>query len=419
MRNIFGFVGLAIIGLFLGVTALKNDFVAKIGGNNQMAAVSEAVQKETDETKDTKDTEEEECDTENTKTDETKETEKTDETKETEKTDETKETEEEGCDTSTEEDGQALGEILLSFYVDIDDDAERLDHKKQVVTSLDIPAKGNTEEDYDTAMKAFLQDKSILSKIPDEYVLKIETAQIKYEKTDDTKTAEEVEQVDERQTRKRSTSMSSGSYIKKSNDVKKNTSTTDKDSSKATLASSQKSSGSESEVIKVRQNYLQEVKALTEKLEIIGNNDTGYVEDDVKYIKTEIQDIVAKVVVLSDVVHSSRGSSSTETERQSVVTNTTGDSSTSASSSNSGGGSFSSNNADEPLIKQRIVIRGNRGESVGELQSFLNTRGAGLSVDNIFGPLTEGAVKTFQEKYGLEVDGIVGLKTLTLLEVLL
>lgn len=48
------------------------------------------------------------------------------------------------------------------------------------------------------------------------------------------------------------------------------------------------------------------------------------------------------------------------------------------------------------------------GESVKDLQSALNKNGGKLTVDGIFGPLTEAAVKIFQGVRGLVVDGIVG-----------
>lgn len=49
---------------------------------------------------------------------------------------------------------------------------------------------------------------------------------------------------------------------------------------------------------------------------------------------------------------------------------------------------------------------GSKGEDVKVLQQKLN-----LSVDGIFGPLTEEGVKEFQKEKGLSVDGIVGPKT--------
>lgn len=58
------------------------------------------------------------------------------------------------------------------------------------------------------------------------------------------------------------------------------------------------------------------------------------------------------------------------------------------------------------------IQNGNSGPLVGALQSDLNyDDNAGLAVDWQFGPLTEAAVKTFQSKHGLSVDGVVGPHT--------
>jgi peptidoglycan hydrolase-like protein with peptidoglycan-binding domain len=48
------------------------------------------------------------------------------------------------------------------------------------------------------------------------------------------------------------------------------------------------------------------------------------------------------------------------------------------------------------------------GLAVGVLQADLNRHGAKLKIDEVFGPLTEAAVKIFQKVRGLVVDGIVG-----------
>lgn len=50
--------------------------------------------------------------------------------------------------------------------------------------------------------------------------------------------------------------------------------------------------------------------------------------------------------------------------------------------------------------------KGSKGESVKVLQEFLK-----ISVDGNFGPKTESAVKSYQKKNGLIVDGVVGPKT--------
>lgn len=59
-----------------------------------------------------------------------------------------------------------------------------------------------------------------------------------------------------------------------------------------------------------------------------------------------------------------------------------------------------------PLVQ--IVQYGATGAAVRALQAILNAYGANLVVDGSFGPLTYGAVRTFQMKNGLEADGSVG-----------
>ena len=59
-----------------------------------------------------------------------------------------------------------------------------------------------------------------------------------------------------------------------------------------------------------------------------------------------------------------------------------------------------------------ITIKlGCKGEAVKTLQTALNKYGYNLKVDGAFGTKTEAAVKDYQKKYGLSVDGIVGAKT--------
>ena len=55
--------------------------------------------------------------------------------------------------------------------------------------------------------------------------------------------------------------------------------------------------------------------------------------------------------------------------------------------------------------------QGERDGCVTELQSLLNAHGAALTLDGIFGPGTEYAVRCFQSTAGLSVDGIVGPNT--------
>lgn len=55
-----------------------------------------------------------------------------------------------------------------------------------------------------------------------------------------------------------------------------------------------------------------------------------------------------------------------------------------------------------------ICLRqGDRSHAVVELQRLLNAKGANLTVDGVFGPLTHRAVVTFQCQVGLKADGIV------------
>jgi len=65
-----------------------------------------------------------------------------------------------------------------------------------------------------------------------------------------------------------------------------------------------------------------------------------------------------------------------------------------------------------------LLTSGRRGVAVLELQQKLNAAGAypPLSVDGIFGPLTNTAVREFQEVHGLNVDGIVGSATWAVLD---
>ena len=52
-----------------------------------------------------------------------------------------------------------------------------------------------------------------------------------------------------------------------------------------------------------------------------------------------------------------------------------------------------------------------KGDHVREIQTRLNQNGAGLSVDGVFGPRTDAAVRAFQSRRRLTVDGIVGPNT--------
>jgi peptidoglycan hydrolase-like protein with peptidoglycan-binding domain len=63
-------------------------------------------------------------------------------------------------------------------------------------------------------------------------------------------------------------------------------------------------------------------------------------------------------------------------------------------------------------------VRGSLGPAVTELQRRLNAAGAAprLAEDGDFGPLTEAAVRAFQARSGLAVDGIVGRATVGALD---
>ena len=65
-----------------------------------------------------------------------------------------------------------------------------------------------------------------------------------------------------------------------------------------------------------------------------------------------------------------------------------------------------------PTPTQRPTLRhGSTGAYVRELQNRLNQNGNKLVVDGIFGGQTESAVREYQKRKGLVVDGIVGPKT--------
>jgi peptidoglycan hydrolase-like protein with peptidoglycan-binding domain len=58
-----------------------------------------------------------------------------------------------------------------------------------------------------------------------------------------------------------------------------------------------------------------------------------------------------------------------------------------------------------------IEQQGSTGENVRSVQYLLNAHGSSLAVDGDFGSLTSAAVRSFQAKHGLGVDGIVGNQT--------
>ncbi|MFF4734758.1 peptidoglycan-binding protein [Streptomyces sp. NPDC001262] len=58
-----------------------------------------------------------------------------------------------------------------------------------------------------------------------------------------------------------------------------------------------------------------------------------------------------------------------------------------------------------------VVSRGDQGKKVQEVQCLLVYWGYDIEVDGDFGPATERAVRGFQGRHHLHVDGIVGPRT--------
>lgn len=63
------------------------------------------------------------------------------------------------------------------------------------------------------------------------------------------------------------------------------------------------------------------------------------------------------------------------------------------------------------ITSSNNLRRGSTGDDVIELQKKLNENGYTLDVDGSYGPKTEEAVRDYQQKNGLSVDGIVGTNT--------
>lgn len=62
----------------------------------------------------------------------------------------------------------------------------------------------------------------------------------------------------------------------------------------------------------------------------------------------------------------------------------------------------------DALLPWPQVRKGAKEHPVPTLQYLLRARGHRVTVDGIFGPKTDAAVRGFQQEKGLQVDGIVG-----------
>ncbi len=61
-----------------------------------------------------------------------------------------------------------------------------------------------------------------------------------------------------------------------------------------------------------------------------------------------------------------------------------------------------------PTLRKGIAVSSRQAR---ELQAYLNAWGASLAVDGSIGTATDTAIRNFQRKYGLAVDGVVGTLT--------
>jgi hypothetical protein len=73
----------------------------------------------------------------------------------------------------------------------------------------------------------------------------------------------------------------------------------------------------------------------------------------------------------------------------------------------------SSNVKTSHVTSHPLLKKGDKGDSVKELQTLLNKKGYNLVVDGAFGNASNAAVRDYQSKNGLTVDGIVGNATWT------
>jgi peptidoglycan hydrolase-like protein with peptidoglycan-binding domain len=69
----------------------------------------------------------------------------------------------------------------------------------------------------------------------------------------------------------------------------------------------------------------------------------------------------------------------------------------------------------DPIQPWPLVQQGSQDHPVKTLQYLLGARGHPVTVDGIFGPATDAAVRAFQQGKHLAVDGIVGPQTWTAL----
>ena len=104
---------------------------------------------------------------------------------------------------------------------------------------------------------------------------------------------------------------------------------------------------------------------------------------------------------------------STTTAPASAVTTTAP-----AATTTTAGGTSSSTGTTATTVKGRVVTSpsdnvklGDSGKGVEQIQTALKSAGYKVTVDGAFGPQTDTAVRAFQKKNGLSVDGVVGPKT--------
>ena len=76
-----------------------------------------------------------------------------------------------------------------------------------------------------------------------------------------------------------------------------------------------------------------------------------------------------------------------------------------------GSGNISTNKGSGSSSSSGSVSKGSTGSDVLAVQMLLIANGYSLVADGSFGPLTQAAVRDFQSKNGLQVDGVVGIQT--------